>query len=99
MINLDEIYTKAISEKKCDTCIGDIHIRLILETELNELINKKPYEQIAYCVLDENGNRHFDDNQAEKIKEKMPLTHQDELCNLIMNVNKFGVTQEDIEKN
>jgi hypothetical protein len=99
MIDLDKIYSNIIHKKCKDTCIGDINIRLILEDELNDLIQKKPYEQIAYCVLDENGNRHFDDEQAIKIKSKMPLTHQDEICNLIMKVNKFGITQEEIEKN
>lgn len=99
MIDLDKIYTGVNSKKVDDTCIGSISVRLILENELNDLINKKPYEQIAYCVLDGSGNRHFDDSQAEQIKEKMPITHQDELCTLIMKVNKFGVSQEDIEKN
>ena len=99
MIDLDKIYNSVLCEKQNDTCIGDIYIKLIVSDELQSLVEKEPYEQIAFCVLDENGNRHFNDEQAIQIKEKMPLAHQDDLCNLIMKVNKFSVTQEDIEKN
>lgn len=99
MIDLDKIYNDVMSKKIENSCIGSIYIKLILEDELNELIKKRPFEQIAYCILDEKGNRHFDDDNSKEIKNKMPLAHQDELCELIMKVNRFGVSQEEIEKN
>ncbi len=99
MIDLDKIYNKPLFEKQINTCIGDIYVKLIVSEELQGLVEKQPFEQIAFCVLDENGNRHFDDDNATQIRDKMPLAHQDELCTLIMKVNKFGVTQEEIKKN
>ena len=99
MINLDSIYSKTLSEKKENTCLGTIYIRLILNDELSDLVNKQPFEQVAFCVLDENGERHFDDEKAKLIKEKMPLAHIDEICELIMSVNKFGISVDEIKKN
>lgn len=99
MIDLKNIYSKTLSELVKNTCVGDVYIKLIVESELDELIQKMPYEQIAYCLLDENGNRHFDDELAIEIKKQMPLAHQNELCDTIMKVNKFGITQEEVEKN
>jgi hypothetical protein len=99
MINLEDIYKKTLSKEFKNTCIGDIFIKLITEVELDELMNKRPYEQIAYCILDKEGERHFSDDVAIKIKQIMPMAHQDELCDLIMKANKFGVIQEETEKN
>lgn len=94
MFNLDELYKAVQSEKHNIEPFGDIYIKLINTEELDSLMKKPVHEQIAFCLLDEKGNKHFDGDGVLDVKNKMKLQHQDELINLIMKVNRFGVTIE-----
>jgi hypothetical protein len=99
MFDLDAINSKEMSEKHSLDPFGEIYIKLINESELNELLKKSVAEQIAFCLLDKDGGRHFADDKIEEIKSKMKLKHQDEIINLVMKVNRFAVKfEEDVKE-
>ena len=95
MIDLDKIYNKTLSEKVDIDPFGDVYIKLLTVPEVDDLIKKSVAEQIAYCLLDERGERHFSDEKVEEIKTKMTTRHQSLITDEIMRVNRFGLSFDD----
>jgi hypothetical protein len=95
MIDIDKINNSINSEKHTIDPFGTVYVKFITSHELDDLMTKSVAEQISFCILDENGERHFPEDKIKDIKEKMTIRHQDELINLIMKVNRFGISFDD----
>jgi hypothetical protein len=79
---------------------GECGLVLFREGELTEMVKLPQNDQIAQCVIGENGERIFSDDDIEScIKDKMTTIVKNRIIAKVLEVNGLGVTQEDVKKN
>lgn len=79
---------------------GKCGLVLFRDGELAEMVKLPQNEQIANCIIGEDGKRVFDDSDIEKcIKGEMETVVKNRIISKVLEVNGIGLTQSDVKKN
>ena len=76
--------------------LGEVGLILFREGEFDELKALDPEKQIAMCIISENGERVFSDQDViDGMIKKMAVKVRNDLIRRVFEVNGFMATQEE----
>lgn len=98
-MSLSDLYReKKVITKAVEFQDHSFDVLLMTSEEMKEMGELEISEQLSRCIF-EGGKSLFESGQADNIKNNMPLAHQKELMDILMEANGLSVSYEDIKKN